>query len=138
MTTTIADCRLIELRHVPRPQGVITPVEGGVDVPFEIARAYYLYDIPAAVARAGHAHHELEQLLVCIMGSFTVIVRDGREERWVELARANVGLYIPPMIWRELGNFSAGSVCLSLASRHYEESDYLRDFREYAELKAHG
>lgn len=110
-------------------------MERGEQIPFEIERVYYLYDIPAGVARAGHAHRALEQLFVCALGSFTIVVRDGREERWIELNRAHVGLYVPPMVWRELGNFSAGSICVVLASRHYEEDDYIRDQRAFETLK---
>jgi len=133
--TSVHDCRLLELPRILRPEGNITPVEGGVHVPFDIERVYYLYDIPAGVARAGHAHRKLEQLFVCALGSFTIILRDGWEERWIELNRAHVALYVPPMIWRELGNFSAGSICVVLASRHFEQADYIRDYREFEALK---
>lgn len=133
--TSVDDCKLIDLRQTLRPQGNLTPIEGGQDIPFEIERVYYLYDIPAGVARAGHGHRALEQLFVCVLGAFTIILRDGKKERWIEMNRAYQGLYVPPMIWRELGNFSAGSICLVLASRHYEEADYFRDYREFEALK---
>lgn len=136
--TTVDQCRVLELPRIPRPEGAITPVEGGGDIPFEIARVYYLYDIPAGVARAGHAHRELEQVFVCPMGSFTVTLKDGSRVRRLELNRGHVGLYVPRLVWRELDNFSAGSICVVFASRHYDEADYVRDFREFEALKAPG
>lgn len=136
--TSVDDCQLLELRRIPRLEGTITPLEEGADVPFEIARVYYLYDIPAGVARAGHAHRELEQVFVCLMGSFTVTLKDGSRVRRLDLNRGHVGLYVPGLIWRELDNFAAGSICVVFASRHYEEDDYIRDFHEFEALKAAG
>ncbi len=133
--TSVADCRVLELSRIPRPQGNITPVESGHDVPFDIARVYYLYDVPAGATRAGHAHRELEQLFVAVMGAFTVVLSDGRSERRIELNRGHIGLYVPRLIWRELVNFSAGSICLVLASRPYGEADYIRDLAEFQTIK---
>lgn len=132
--STVDDCRLLELRRIPRPEGSITAVEGIREIPFAIERVYYLYDIPAAAARAGHAHRQLEQVFVCVMGSVTVTLKDGRRVRRLELNRAHVGLYVPRLIWRELDNFSAGSVCVVLASQPYEADDYIRDYREFAAI----
>lgn len=133
--TSVDDCRLLELPRIPRPEGTITPVESSRDVPFEIARVYYLYDVPAGATRAGHAHRELEQLFVAVMGAFTVVLSDGRSERRVELNRGHIGLYVPRLIWRELVNFSAGSICLVLTSRRYDERDYIRDHDEFELIK---
>lgn len=133
--TSVDDCRFIDLPRIPRPEGTITPAEGGVDVPFAIQRVYYLYDIPAGAARAGHAHRQLEQVMFCAMGSFTVTLKDGTAVRRFELNRAHVGLYIPRLVWRELDNFSAGSICVVLASAHYDEADYIRDYGEFARVK---
>jgi len=133
--TSVDDCRLLDLRRIPRPEGAITPLEVGVDVPFDIERVYYLYDIPAGAARAGHAHHELEQVFVCIMGSFTMTLKDGARVRRLDLNRGHVGLYVPRLIWRELDNFSGGSICIVFASAHYDEADYIRDYREFEALK---
>jgi dTDP-4-dehydrorhamnose 3,5-epimerase-like enzyme len=129
--TSVADCRLLELPRIPRPEGSITPVESGRNVPFEIARVYYLYDVPAGVTRAGHAHRELEQLFVAAMGAFTVVLKDGCSKRKVELNRGHIGLYVPRLIWRELRNFSAGSICLVLTSAPYDEGDYIREYAEF-------
>jgi hypothetical protein len=133
--TSVDDCRLVELPRVARREGSITPIEGGVDVPFPVARVYYLYDTPGGAARGGHAHRELEQLIVAVMGSFRVALRDGTGERVVELNRAYHGLYLPRMIWRELDSFSSGGICVVLASQPYEERDYIRGYDEYLQAK---
>jgi len=129
---SIDECRLIGLPVVHNPQGNLTFIEGDRHVPFPIARVYYLYDVPEGAARGGHAHRELEQLIVPI-GSFDVIVDDGVKRRRLTLDEPAVGLLVPQMIWRELENFSAGSFCVVLASAYYDEADYYRD---YAEFKA--
>ncbi len=125
--TSVEDCPIIQLPRIERAEGSLTPVEGCQTVPFEIRRVYYLYDVVAGAERGGHAHVELDQFLVCVMGSFTVLLDDGRCRREIELNRGHYGLHIVPMIWRELRNFSSGAICLVLASRPYEESDYIRD-----------
>ena len=135
MTATVDDCRLLELPKITRREGSITPIEAGVDVPFPIARVYYLYDTPGGAARGGHAHRELEQLLVAVMGSFRVVLRDGRRQRSVELNRAYQGLHLPRMIWRELEGFSSGAICVVLASLRYDEADYIRGYGEFLALK---
>jgi hypothetical protein len=133
--TTVDDCRVIELPKIVRPQGSITPVEGSIAVPFDIARIYYLYDVPAGAERGGHAHKELEQIIVSAMASFGVVLDDGHRRRTVTLNRPFFGLYVPRLIWRELVNFSAGGVCLVLASRQYEEEDYIRDYDIFTGIK---
>lgn len=133
--SVVADCRLLDLRRITRRQGQITPVEAGHDVPFDIARVYYLYDIPGGESRGGHAHRELQQLLVSVMGSFDVLLDDGRHKRVVTLNRAYQGLLVPRLIWRDLLNFSSGAVCLVLASLPYGEADYIRDYSEFLSLK---
>jgi hypothetical protein len=132
--SSIDDCRLIELPRVERPEGSITPVEAGVTVPFDLARIYYIYDLVGGSERGGHAHLELEQLLVAVMGAFTVVLDDGHSRREVELNRAYRGLYIPRLIWRELHNFSSGAVCVVLASIAYSEEDYVRDYDAFLQL----
>ncbi len=127
---SIDECRLVELPVVHNPQGNLTFIEGDRHVPFPIARVYYLYDVPEGAARGGHAHRELEQLIVPI-GSFDVVVDDGRERRRLTLDQPAVGLYLPRMIWRELENFSAGSFCVVLASAYYDEADYYRGYGEF-------
>jgi hypothetical protein len=112
-------------------RGNLTVIESGVDIPFEVRRVYYLHDVPGGASRGGHAHRELHQLIIAVSGSFTITVEDETSIRSYHLNRAFQGLYLPPMRWRELDNFSSGSVCLVLASAHYEESDYLRSHSEF-------
>ncbi len=128
---TLDACRIIELPKVSDPRGNLTFVEGAVHVPFDIRRVYYLYDVPGGADRGGHAHKALHQLLIAMSGSFDVLVDDGRARRRFHLNRSYYGLYMPPMIWRELDNFSSGSVCLVLASAAYDEADYFRDYQEF-------
>jgi len=130
--SSVEDCRLIELPRITRPEGAITPIEGDADIPFAIARVYYLYDVVGGERRGGHAHRELEQVIVSVMGSFTVTLDDGYRHRSIALNRGYVGLYVPRMIWRELSDFSSGAVSLVLASAPYEEADYYRDYEEFA------
>ncbi|MCD4825283.1 MAG: FdtA/QdtA family cupin domain-containing protein [Phycisphaerae bacterium] len=133
--TTVDDCRLIDLPKISARQGNLTPVEGNKDIPFAIERVYYLYDVPGGEARGGHAHKELQQVIVSILGSFDVILDDGRSRKIVRLDRAYYGLYMPRMIWRELENFSSGAICLVLASRLYDENDYIRDYEIFLKEK---
>lgn len=123
--------RLLEFRKVANPKGNLTAIEGGQDVPFDIKRVFYLYDVPGGEDRGGHAHRALEQVIIAASGSFDIVVEDGVTERRFFLNRSYSGLYIPPMIWAHLENFSSGSVSLVLASAHYDESDYYRDHDEY-------
>lgn len=134
---SIDECRLVELPVVHNPQGNLTFIEGERHVPFPIARVYYLYDVPEGAARGGHAHRELEQLIVPI-GSFDVIVDDGVERKRITLDKPAVGLLVPRMIWRELENFSAGSFCVVLASAYYDEADYYRDYGDFQTALAGG
>jgi hypothetical protein len=132
---TVEDCRLVQLPRINRPEGSITPVEGGTTIPFEIARVYYVYDVVYGASRGGHAHLELQQLIVAVMSRFVVTVDDGSRRRSIELDRADQGLYVPPMIWRELEHFSSGAVCVVLASLPYDEADYVRDRDEFRSLR---
>lgn len=129
----VSDCRIISLPKISDPRGNLTFVEGGRHIPFEIARVYYLYDVPGGEVRAGHGHREQQQLFVAMSGSFDVLVDDGFEKRTFTLNRSYTGLYAPKMIWRELNNFSSGAVCTVLASTRYSEADYFRDYSEFLE-----
>lgn len=127
----LSKCHIVDLPKIGDPRGNLTFIEGGRHVPFDIRRVYYLYDVPGGAERGGHAHKALHQLIVAMSGSFDVILDDGHEKRRIHLNRSYNGLYVCPMIWRELDNFSSGSVCMVLASNHYDESDYYRDYSEF-------
>jgi len=127
-------CHLIDLPKIADARGNLTFIEGGRLVPFDIKRVYYLYDVPGGAERGGHAHKNLHQFMVAMSGSFDVVLRDGRQSKRIQLNRSYFGVYICPMIWRELDNFSSGSICMVLASEHYDEKDYYRDYEEF--LKA--
>lgn len=128
-------CRMIELPRINDPRGNLTFIEGNVHVPFDIRRVYYLYDVPGGESRGGHAHKQLEQLVVAMSGSFDVLVDDGRQRKTFTLNRSYVGLYMPTMVWRELVNFSSGAVCAVMASHRYDESDYYRDYDTFVKAK---
>ena len=127
----LSDCRIIELPRINDPRGNLTFVEGRSHVDFDIQRVYYLYDVPGGSERGGHAHKALQQLIIAMSGSFDVILDDGDEKKTFHLNRSYVGLYVCPMIWRDLNNFSSGSVCMVLASNRYDESDYYRDYQQF-------
>jgi dTDP-4-dehydrorhamnose 3,5-epimerase-like enzyme len=126
--------RIIDLPKVNDPRGNLTFIEGWRHIPFEIKRVFYLYDVPGGETRAGHANKKLEQFIVAMSGSFDVILDDGRTRKTYGLNRSYYGLYIPGMLWREIENFSSGSVCLVLASDYYDAEDYYREYDEF--LKA--
>lgn len=130
MTTTH---RLLDLPVMPDHRGNLTFVEGKRHIPFEIRRVFYLYDVPAGESRAGHALRDIEQVLVAVSGSFDVVLDYGEAETRVTLNRPYTGLYLPSLVWRELENFSSGSVCLVFASEPYSESSYYRDYGEFKE-----
>jgi dTDP-4-dehydrorhamnose 3,5-epimerase-like enzyme len=127
----VNNCKIIELPKISDPRGNLTFIEANRHVPFDIQRVYYLYDVPGGAERGGHAHKALHQLIIAMSGSFDVVLDDGRQKKRVHLARSYYGLYVCPMIWRELDNFSSGSVCMVLASNVYAESDYYRDYDEF-------
>lgn len=123
--------RTLELPKIESTSGAITPVHGRGEIPFEIERVYFLYDVVAGAERGGHAHRELERVCVAAMGSFRAILDDGRERRSYDLRQPHVGLYIPPMVWIEMVDFASGTICVVLASRLYDESDYIRDYDDF-------
>jgi hypothetical protein len=128
---SINHCKLIHFNKIEDPRGSLTAIEAGHDIPFAIKRAYYLYDVPSGAVRAGHAHKALEQILLPTSGSFDVEVDDGKNKQRYHLNRPYIGLYLPNMVWRVLDNFSSGAVCFVLASQHYDESDYYRDYDSF-------
>ncbi|MCJ2064315.1 FdtA/QdtA family cupin domain-containing protein [Methylobacterium sp. J-088] len=126
---------LIEFRHILDHRGALTPIEAEADVPFSIRRVYFIYDVSHGAVRAGHSHKKLQQVLIAVSGSFKVHLDDGENRQTFLLSRPNVGLYVPQMTWRDIDDFSGGAVCLSLASDHYEESDYYRDYEAFLNAK---
>ena len=128
---SLKNCKLVDLPKIQDHRGNLTFIEQNRHIPFEISRTYYLYDVPGGGSRGGHAHKALEQLIVAVAGSFNVVLDDGHEKQIVTLNRPFQGLYVCPMIWRELDNFSSGSVCLVLASNLYDEADYYRDYDQF-------
>jgi WxcM-like, C-terminal len=131
MSSSLKDCRLLDLPRVTDSRGNLTFIEGRQHIPFDIARVYYLYDVPGGAKRGGHAHKDLQQLIVSMSGSFDVVLDDGLEKRRFHMNRSYFGLYVCNMIWRTLDNFSSGSVCLVLASNRYEDDDYYRDYAAF-------
>lgn len=129
--TTIDDCKIIELDKHHKEKGNITVIENNKTVPFDVKRVYYLYDVPGGETRGGHAHKGLYQLIVAASGSFNVVLNDGKNSKTITLNRPYQGLFVVPGIWRELDNFSSGSVCLVLASEKYDENDYIRDYKDF-------
>jgi WxcM-like, C-terminal len=127
----VEDCKLVNLDKIESHKGSLSPLYGGVHVPFDINRVYYLYDLPGGAERGGHAHRTLQQLIVAASGSFAVTLDDGQNRRTVSLDRSYYGLYLPNMIWRELTGFCTGAICLVFASLPYDESDYIRDYQEF-------
>jgi tetratricopeptide (TPR) repeat protein len=128
---SLASCYKIDLPKIQDHRGNLTFIEGNAQIPFEIKRIYYLYDVPGGAERAGHSHHTLHQVFLAASGSFDLVITDGVEERTIHLNRSYTGFYLCPMIWRVVNNFSTGAVCLVLASAVYDESDYIRHYDEY-------
>jgi dTDP-4-dehydrorhamnose 3,5-epimerase-like enzyme len=128
---SLEHCHLIELPKISNPKGNLTFIEGNHHIPFAIQRVYYLYDVPGGAERGGHAHKDLQQLIIAASGSFDITLDDGRKQHTWHLNRPYVGLYVPSMIWREINNFSSGSVLMVLASNRYDEADYYRNYHEF-------
>ena len=135
MSGELSYCKIVDLPKISDPRGNLTFVEGGNQIPFDIQRVYYLYDVPGGAERGGHAHKRLHQLIIAMSGSFDVVLDDGRTKKRVHLNRSYNGLYVCPMIWRELDNFSSGSVCMVLASNKYDEEDYYRVYADYVRAR---
>jgi dTDP-4-dehydrorhamnose 3,5-epimerase-like enzyme len=134
--TTVFDCQMLSLPKNHREQGNLTVVTNEVDVSFTIKRVYYLYDVPGGYSRGGHGHKELKQLVVALSGSFSITVDDGTSKQTFHLSRPDRGLMLPPGLWRELDNFSSGSICMVLASELYDENDYFRDYEKFVAWKS--
>ena len=133
--SSVYDCHVLPLTKIHNLSGNTTIVEGKRNVPFDLRRIYYLYDIPGGESRGGHAHKELQQLIVAASGSFEVLLDDGENKKIVRLDRPNFGLLIIPGIWRELIEFSSGAICIVMASHKYNESDYMRNYKTFIDFK---
>lgn len=129
----IEQCKLIQLPKIQDVRGNLSVIESNKEIPFNIQRVYYLYDVPGGSVRGGHAHKKLHQLIVAINGSFDVAIDDGHNKKIYHLNRSHMGLYVCPMIWREIDNFSSGSLCLVMASELFDEADYIRDYSEFVD-----
>ena len=130
----LSKCKIIELPKITDVRGNLTFIEQNNHIPFDLKRVYYLYDVPGGETRGGHAHKQLQQFIIAAMGSFDVILDDGFEKKRFHLNRSYYGLYIPCMVWRELDNFSSGSVCLVLASELYDKEDYMYDYEVFKSM----
>ncbi|WP_295336941.1 FdtA/QdtA family cupin domain-containing protein [Flavobacterium sp.] len=128
--TTVADIKILPIPKIQDVRGNLSVIEGDV-IPFAMKRVYYLYDVPSGAERGGHSHKMQQEFLVALSGSFTVVLTDGKDKISVTLNKPNEGLLIPNGIWRELENFSSGSVCLVIASDIFEEADYIRDYNNF-------
>lgn len=133
--TCIKDCRIITLKKHHHANGNLTAVNNGVELPFELKRTFYIYDVPGGAERGGHSHYTCHEFIIAISGSFDVTVDDGNDKYTFTLNRPNQGLLVAPGIWRTLQNFSSGSACLALASHHFDEKDYVREYDQFLQLK---
>ena len=132
---TVFDCSVLHFPKIYNRAGNLTPIQNGIEVPFDIKRVYYLYDIPGGESRGAHAHYQLEQVVIAASGSFDVTLDDGRNKKTVNLNRPYMGLHVKPGMWRDLTNFSSGAILLVLASELYNEKDYIRDYQTFLEYK---
>jgi hypothetical protein len=128
---SIKDCSLIDLPRVNDPRGNLTFIEGGHHIPFQLKRVFYLYDVPGGALRAGHALKQCQQFIIAASGSFDVVLDDGFEKKRYQLNRSYYGLYVPPLVWREIDNFSSNSICVVLASELFDEGDYYREYDDF-------
>lgn len=136
MRASIHDCNFIELPKFGDRDGYITSINNFIEIPFEVNRVFYLYDIPGGESRGAHAHIECHQFLISASGSFELLIDDGVEKKTIYLNRPSIGVHIPPGIWASEINFSSGAICLVLASHEYSENDYIRSYEDYLKFKA--
>jgi len=133
--SNIFSCSVLTLPKVHNRAGNITALNNSIDIPFDVHRVFYLYDIPGGESRGGHAHKELHQLIIAVSGSFDITVDDGKNRKTISLNRPYYGLHVMPGIWNELSNFSSGAICLVLASNIYDENDYIRNYPDFISWK---
>ncbi|MFL9482445.1 sugar 3,4-ketoisomerase [Chitinophagaceae bacterium LWZ2-11] len=132
---TVFDCNVIHFPKIHNRVGNITAVQNNIELPFEVKRIYYLYDIPGGESRGAHGHKKLEQMIISASGSFDITIDDGKNKKTIHLSRPYMGVHIKPGIWRDLTNFSSGAICLVLASDFYSEEDYIRTYDEFMKSK---
>lgn len=132
---TVQECKIIDLPKNHQLNGNLTSITNGVEVPFDVKRIYYLYDVPGGNSRGGHAHKALHQIMIALSGSFSVTLDDGQNKKKFMLNQPYQGLLIPPGLWRDLDNFSSGSICMVLASELYDEEDYFRNYQNFKDWK---
>jgi hypothetical protein len=135
LNSTVFNCNVLTLPKIHNRAGNITALNNSRDIPFDVNRVYYLYDVPGGENRGGHAHKELQQLIVAVSGSFDITIDDGCNKKTISLNRPYYGLHIIPGIWRDLTNFSSGAICLVLASHPYDANDYIRDYEKFIQMK---
>jgi hypothetical protein len=133
--SSVYDCTIVDLPQVHSEAGNITAIENNKNIPFEVKRIYYLYDIPGGENRGAHGHKELQQFIIAASGSFDVTIDDGQNKRTFSLNHPNRALQLVPGMWRELSNFSSGAICLVLASEKYDEKDYILEYSEFLKFK---
>jgi hypothetical protein len=128
---TVFDCQILHFQRIHNRAGNLTPITNNIDIPFEVKRVYYLYDVPGGEGRGAHAHRKLEQVIIAASGSFDITIDDGKNKKTVQLSRPYMGLHLKPGMWRDISNFSSGAICLVLASDLYDENDYIRDYKTF-------
>jgi oxalate decarboxylase/phosphoglucose isomerase-like protein (cupin superfamily) len=133
---TVFDCHIIHFPKIHNRAGNITPIQNGIEIPFDVKRVYYLYDIPGGESRGAHAHKNLQQVIIAASGSFDVTLDDGRNKKTVNLNRPYFGVHVYPGMWRDISNFSSGAILLVLASEAYQEEDYIREYEHFLEFKS--
>ncbi len=131
----VFDCNIIHFPKIHNRAGNITAIQNNIEIPFAVKRVYYLYDIPGGESRGAHGHKELEQLIIAASGSFDITIDDGKNKKTIHLSRPYMGLHIKPGIWRDISNFSSGSICLVLASLQYDENDYIREYNDFLKYR---
>jgi len=136
LDSTVFNCNVLTLPKIHNRAGNITALNNSVDIPFDVNRVYYLYDVPGGESRGGHAHKELQQLIVAVSGSFDITLDDGRNRKTVSLNRPYYGLHVISGVWRDLSNFSSGAICLVLASHKYDANDYIRNYEDFLVYKS--
>lgn len=134
----VSDCRLVDIPKIPDNRGNLSFVEQNKQIPFEICRTYWIYDVPGGEERGGHAYHANDEFIIALSGSFDVVVNDGEEEKVFTLNRSYYGVYLPHGLWRSIRNFSTNALALEFGSVPYDESDYVFDYYDYLKLKADG